>query len=212
MSTKSEAVVAMETDGDFKPKFEPVSAKEMAVGKHMRRVPIPPHRMTPLKNDWMKIYTPLVEHFKLQVRFNLKTKNVEIRSSGETTESSAVQKGADFVRAYALGFDVEDAISLLRLDDLYLDSFEVKDVKTLTGDHLSRAIGRIAGKNGKTKHTIENASRTRIVVADTKIHILGSFQNIRVAKDALVSLIMGSPPGKVTATLRTVSARMRERF
>ena len=44
-----------------------------------------------------------------------------------------------------------------------------------------------------------------------KIHILGSFANIKVAKDAIVSLILGSPPGKVYANLRTVSARMKQR-
>ncbi|KAH9901520.1 hypothetical protein C8Q73DRAFT_635900 [Cubamyces lactineus] len=189
----------------------PASAQKATLKSEMRRIPIPPHRMTPLKKDWVNIFSPLTEMLQLQVRMNVQRKCVEIRTSKHTTDIGAIQKGADFVKAYALGFDVNDAIALLRLDDLYLDSFEIKDVKTLHGDHLSRAIGRIAGQDGKTKFTIENASRTRIVLADTKIHILGSFQNIKIARDAIVSLILGSPPGKVYAGLRTVSARMRQR-
>ena len=168
--------------------------------------------MTPLKKDWLKIYTPLVEQMKLQVRMNLKAKGVELRTCADTLDAGALQKGADFVKAYTMGFDINDAIALLRLDDLFLDSFECKDVKTLQGDNLSRAIGRFVGKEGKTKFTIENTSRTRIVVADTKIHILGSFQNIKIARDALVSLIMGASPGKVYSKLRIISSRMKERF
>ena len=103
-------------------------------------------------------------------------------------------------------------MALLRIEDLYIDSFEVTDVKRLSGANLSRAIGRVSGKDGKTKFAIENATRTRIVLADRKIHILGSFVNIKIARDAICDLILGSPASKVYARLRQSSARSVERF
>lgn len=47
----------------------------------MRKIPVPAHRYTPLKENWLKIFTPIVENLQLQVRFNLKTRNVEIKVS-----------------------------------------------------------------------------------------------------------------------------------
>lgn len=167
----------------------PASAQSSVLKNEFRRIPIPPHRMSPLKREWVNLYTPMVEMLGLQVRMNVKRRCVELKvgvvcgfmrtfwnlgvscgssgcmkstdeqTSSHTVDSGAVQKGADFVKAFALGFDVnvssmfrahpnhgrladcQDALALLRLDDLYLDSFEIKDVKTLHGDHLSRAIG-----------------------------------------------------------------------
>lgn len=202
----------MHIDSEGRPHFAPAKDAPSVHHTQRRKVPIPPHRMSPLKASWPKIYPPLVEHLKLQVRMNTRAKAVELRTSAHTTASDALQKGEDFIRSFTLGFDVEDAIALLRLDDLYIQTFEVKDVKTLQGEHMGRAVGRIAGKDGKTKFAIENASRTRVVLADTKVHILGGFKNIGIAREAIVSLILGSPPGKVYGNLRTVASRMKERF
>ncbi len=194
MSTSSQMDFTGQVDEEDKPRFPPAKDPKNARVTETRKVRIPPYQMSRLKSSWPKMYPPLVEHLKLQVRVDLKNKCVEMRSSQHTTESGALQKGEDFVRAFILGFEVDDAIALLRLDDLFIETFEIKDVKSLNGEHLGRAIGRIAGKDGKTKFAIENASRTRVVLADSKIHILGGFKNIHMAREAIVSLILGSPP------------------
>lgn len=156
--------------------------------------------------------TPIVEYLKLQIRYNPKNRSVEIKTAEATEDPGAIQKGQDFLEAFMMGFEVQDAVALLRLEDLYIDSFMVTDVKMLAGDHLSRAIGRIAGQDGKTKYAIENATRTRIVIADQKVHIMGSFANIKLAKDAICNLIIGAPPGKVYNQMRNVASRLNERF
>jgi len=191
-----------------KPNYAPLSAQQSAGKVEFRKVSVPTHRYTPLKDNWLKIYTPIVNNMKLQIRMNTQTRHVELRTSEYTEDSGAIQKAADFIKAFMLGFDVDDAIALLRLDDIYIDSFDVTDVKTLKGDHLSRAIGRIAGHDGKTKFTIENVTKTRIVLADNHIHILGSFTNVKLARDAICSLILGSPPGKVYARMRALCQRL----
>lgn len=196
-----------------KPKFTKVHASGASGGvQQYRQVPIPPHRMTPLRDQWMQIYEPIVKQLNLQIRMNPKKRCVELRTCKKTKEAGALQKAADFVKAFVMGFSIQDAIALLRLDDLYLESFMVQDVRsTLKGDHLSRAVGRIAGKDGKTKFTIENATKTRVVVADTRIHILGSYENTRLARRAICNLVLGAAPGKVYNKLQSVSARLNER-
>ena len=166
--------------------------------------------MGPLRQAWPQIVQPLVEQMGLQVRFNTQTKQIELKIGPATKDIGALQKGADFCRAFVLGFELKDAVALLRMDDLYMDGFDVDDVKTLHGEHLARAIGRMVGKDGQTKYAIENTTRTRIVIAEKRVHILGTFRDIHVARSALCDLILGSPPNKVYAKLKVVASRLKD--
>ena len=49
-------------------------------------------------------------------------------------------------------------------------------------------------------------------MADSKIHLLGSFSNIKIARDAICDLIIGAPPGKVYNRMRTVAKRLHSRL
>ena len=57
----------------------PASAQRTTLKSETRRIPIPPHRMTPLKKEWVNIFGPLTEILGLQVRMNVQRRCVEIR-------------------------------------------------------------------------------------------------------------------------------------
>lgn len=216
----------------------PVADSKGPFVRDSRAIKIPHHRFPPLKKVWMEVYTPIVDQCKLEIRMNLKTRSVELRTSPLTAEAAILlnpnsasaaagntpearqaqakvllQKAEDFVKAVINGFDVKDAIALIRMDDVYIEGFEVKDVRAnLQGDNLSRCIGRLSGSHGKTKYTIENVTRTRIVIADTHIWIMGTTQHIRVARDAMCDLIRGSPAAKVYTRIRTVMNRVNDTY
>jgi len=61
--------------------FPPVAAgaEKTTLKSETRRIQMPPHRMTPLKKDWLNIFGPLTEILGLQVRMNVQRRCVEIR-------------------------------------------------------------------------------------------------------------------------------------
>lgn len=71
--------MATQEGGDQAAMFAPLTAKELSGRAESRKVSVPAHRYTPMKENWDAIYTPLVEQLGLQVRMNLKKRSVELR-------------------------------------------------------------------------------------------------------------------------------------
>ena len=72
-----------------KSKFSKSSKKQQQQYRSLR---VPSNRYTPLKKNWMKICSPIVEHLKLEVRFNTESHCVEIRTCKATGDINAIQK------------------------------------------------------------------------------------------------------------------------
>ena len=56
--------------------------------------------------------TPHLEHLilNLQIRLNPKTRSVELKTSETTDDPGAIQKGQDFVEAFMMGSEMQDAV------------------------------------------------------------------------------------------------------
>lgn len=72
------ATIPLDTSAPLFPEL-PASAQRATLKSETRRVAIPPHRMTPLKKEWVNIFGPLTEILGLQVRMNVPRRSVEIR-------------------------------------------------------------------------------------------------------------------------------------
>jgi RNA-binding protein PNO1 len=135
---KEQRVEAMEEDNIMIERYDAAEDHEINVediekpsqltqGTDFRRISVPQHRMTPLRNSWETIVKTIVDRLKLQIRMNTKKKCVEVRSCAETDNKLNIQRACDFIKAFMLGFNLNDAIAMLRLDDLYLESLEIRD-------------------------------------------------------------------------------------
>ncbi|KAH0569319.1 RNA-binding protein PNO1 [Spironucleus salmonicida] len=174
------------------------------------QVPIAPNRISALKRQWKDIATKITT-MHLDIRFNFQLKCVEIRTNDKTEDPKSIERSKQYIEAINQGFMAPDAAALLSFDDVFIESFEPGDVKiSLKGDSLERALGRIAGQGGKVKNTIENATKTRIVIMGKKISVLGTPQCVKCARGAICDLILGSDASKVYMRLQGINDRFQK--
>ena len=101
----------------------------------------------------------------------------------------------DVIKAIGRGFNPDVAMRLFK-QDFILEVITMTDF-VKAKNHMIRLKGRVIGKNGKARETIEQLTDTNISVYGKTISIVGFCDKVSVCKKALESLLGGSPHSSV---------------
>ena len=101
----------------------------------------------------------------------------------------------EVVKSIARGFNPEIALLLLK-GDYCLDMISIADFSRNKND-LIRIKGRLIGREGKSRKTIEELTETHISIYGKTISIIGLPENVANARKALENLIKGASHANV---------------
>jgi ribosomal RNA assembly protein len=118
--------------------------------------------------------------------------DVSLSLSEEATDPSTLFRAKDVVTALGRGFSPEHAFRLVRDED---SIFELIDLRTVFGKSeadLKRVKGRIIGMNGKTRRIIEELTDASVAVYGHTVGIIGTLDQVGIAREAIEMLVRGS--------------------
>ena len=111
----------------------------------------------------------------------------------------------DVVKAIAHGLNPEVAIKLIEDETFTLN---IIDLTAYVSDrHLKRVKGRIIGREGVMRKTIEELLNVHVSVYGKTVAILGNFESVSIAREAIEMLIEGSQHSTV---MRFLERKRRE--
>ncbi|MCX8178404.1 MAG: KH domain-containing protein [Candidatus Aenigmarchaeota archaeon] len=134
----------------------------------------------------------LLKNTELKAEFERQTKTkITVKDDVEIEgESVDVYVAKNVLKAFSRGFSAEDALKLM--DDNY--SIEIISLADFTSseNRIKIIASRIIGSQGKTKKYIERYTNTKIAVSGKTVSIIGNWDNVGKAREAIMMLIEGS--------------------
>ncbi len=155
-------------------------------------VRIPKERIGVLVGPDGKVKQRIEEKFMVTLEIESGTGGVNIVLSEKAEDPSVLFKAKDTVTAIGRGFSPEHAFRLLRNEDNIFDLIDLRLLFGRSESDIKRVKGRIIGANGKTRRLIEELTDASVVVYGHTIGIIGTFERVDVARNAVQMLIDGS--------------------
>jgi ribosomal RNA assembly protein len=121
--------------------------------------------------------------------------SLDISKDGDVTitgeDALLLYTTREIVHAIARGFNPKTALLLLKTD-YALELIDMKDIAGKSKNTLLRLKGRVIGKGGKSRETVEQLTNTYISVYGKTIGIIGETGEVSNARQAIVMLLKGS--------------------
>ncbi len=173
-------------------------------------VRIPKERVGVLVGPEGKVKQHIEEKLMVELQIESEAGGVAILLSEKASDPSLLLKAKDVVTAVGRGFSPEHAFRLIRNDD---DIFDLIDLRLTFGrseSDIQRVKGRIIGANGKTRRLIEELTGGDVVVYGHTVGIIGTFEQVDAARNAVQMLIKGSQHHTVYKFLQKKRSEMKK--
>jgi ribosomal RNA assembly protein len=123
--------------------------------------------------------------------------DVMITMAEKAADPSMLFKAKDLITAIGRGFSPEHAFRLVRDEEAVLDVIDLRTVFGKSEADIKRVQGRIIGMNGKTRRIIEELTETNVSAYGHTVGIIGTVDQVQVAREAIEMLVKGSMHGTV---------------
>jgi ribosomal RNA assembly protein len=154
-------------------------------------IKIPEDRIGALIGPGGKTKKRIETNLKIDLTIDGETGNVEIKVTPEQTDVSVLFIARNMIQAIGRGFSPKNAYTLINEDY----DFIIMDLEEYVGrskNAQNRVKGRIIGKAGKSRAIIEELTECLVSVYGGTVGIIGPYEMLPVAKDAIEMLINGS--------------------
>jgi ribosomal RNA assembly protein len=137
------------------------------------------------------------DKLSVELQIDSEAGDVNIIMKEGATDPSMLFSAKDVVTALGRGFSPEHAFRLIRDDQTVLDILDLRVVFGKSEADIKRVKGRIIGMNGKTRGIIEELTDANVAVYGHTVAIIGTMDQLVVAREAIEMLIKGSMHGTV---------------
>lgn len=155
-------------------------------------VRIPKERVGVLIGPEGQVKRAIEERLQAELEIDGESGGIQITLKETAADPSLLFRAKDVVTAIGRGFSPDQAFRLIRNEETVFDFIDLRTIFGRSDSDIRRVKSRIIGMNGKTRRTIEELTEADVVVYGHTVGLIGTFEQVDAARNAVQMIIQGS--------------------